>query len=132
MGDYEKVNVRVVIPQTDIDRVRNDVRSVRLRLAETPSVELTSEIIREVPAASRHLPSLALSLEGGGAIALDPSANEEKKSFENYFHFDLRMPERSQVRIGERVYVRFEHAPESLAHRGYRTVRHLFLRTFDL
>ena len=130
--DYSKVNVRVVIPQTDVDRVRNNVRSVRMRLAENPSVELTSEIIREVPAASSHLPSPALSLEGGGAIALDPSAREETKSFENYFHFDLRLPEKSQVRIGERVYVRFEHAPESLARRGYRTIRHLFLRTFDL
>jgi len=130
--DYGKVNVRVVVPQTDVDRVRNNVRSVRLRLAEAPSLDRASEIIREVPAASSHLPSMALSLQGGGAIALDPTAQESAKSFENYFQFELRLPEGTAMRIGERVYARFEHDPETLARKGYRTIRHLFLRTFDL
>jgi putative peptide zinc metalloprotease protein len=130
--DYGKVTVRVVVPQADVDRVRNNVRAVKLRLAEAPSVDLASGIIREVPAASSHLPSLALSLQGGGAIALDPTASDNAKSYENYFQFDLRLPAGTAVRIGERVYVRFEHDPETLARRGYRTVRHLFLRTFDL
>ncbi|MCK9362415.1 MAG: efflux RND transporter periplasmic adaptor subunit [Syntrophales bacterium] len=130
--DYSKINVRVVIPQADVDRVRSNVRSVKLRLAEAPSVEIASELIREVPAASSNLPSFALSLQGGGAIALDPEAGNVPKSFENYFHFDLRMPVRTALRIGERVYVRFEHDPESLMRRGYRAIRHLFLRTFDI
>jgi putative peptide zinc metalloprotease protein len=130
--DYGKVTVRVVVPQTDVDRVRSNVRSVKLRLAEARLTDVPSQIIREVPAASANLPSMALALEGGGTIALDPTASHNPKSFENYFQFDLRIPARLASRIGERVYVRFEHDPETLAARGYRTIRHLFLRTFDL
>ncbi len=129
--DYAKVYVRVVIPQSDVDRVRTNVRSVRLRLAEALSTEVPSEVVREVPAASSDLPSLALSLQGGGSIALDPRSSKAQ-SFENFFHFDLRVPAPAGARIGERVYVRFEHDPESLARRSYRTLRHLFLRTFDV
>jgi len=130
--DSAKVNVRAVVSQDDVDRVRNNFRAVKLRLAEAPAVEISSELLREVPAASSNLPSFALSLEGGGSIALDPKGDKNPKSFENYFHFELRIPEQAAQRIGERVYVRFEHDPESLLHRGYRMVRNLFLRTFDI
>jgi len=129
--DYARVHVRVVIPQADVDRVRSNVRSVRIRLAEALSAEIPSAVLREVPAASSDLPSPALSLQGGGSIALDPRGGKAQ-SFENFFHFDLRAPAAAGERIGERVYVRFEHDPESLARRWYRTVRHLFLRTFDV
>jgi putative peptide zinc metalloprotease protein len=130
--DYSNITVRVVVPQAEVDRIRTNVRSVTSRLAEAISVDIPSELVREVPAASSDLPSLALSLPGGGSFALDPRENKSPRSFERLFHFEVRLPGETKTRIGERVYVRFEHDPESLSKRWYRTVRQLFLKRFNV
>jgi putative peptide zinc metalloprotease protein len=129
--DYSGVVVRVVVPQEEADRVRTDVRAVMARPAGDLSRIIPSELVREVPAASSDLPSFALSLKGGGAFALDPRDMERPRSFEHLFHFELRLGDTSGTRIGERVYVRFEHAPESLAERWYRIIRSIFLKRFE-
>ncbi|PKN35163.1 MAG: peptidase M50 [Deltaproteobacteria bacterium HGW-Deltaproteobacteria-19] len=129
--DYSGVAVRVVVPQSEVDRIRTDVRSVKARPAEDISRIIPSELVREVPAATGDLPSYALSLKGGGAFALDPRATERPRSFENLFHFEVRLQDATGTRIGERIYVRFEHTPESLAHRWYREIRGIFLKRFE-
>jgi putative peptide zinc metalloprotease protein len=129
--DYSRVIVRVVVPQSDVDRVRTSVRAVKSRLAEDISVVIPSELVREVPAASSDLPSFALSLKGGGIFALDPRESEKPKSFENLFQFDVRLLSATKMKVGMRIYVRFEHEPESLAKRWYRKVRSVFLTRFN-
>ena len=130
--DYKKLTVRVVVPQDAVDRVRTNVRSIEARLAEDITGVIPSQLIREVPAASSDLPSIALSLEGGGSIALDPAEKEKPQSFRKMFQFEIRLLEDAGKRIGERVYVRFEHDPEPLVQRWYRSLRRLFLKRFDV
>lgn len=130
--DYSGVAVRVVVPQAEADRVRTDVRSVMSRPAEDISRIIPSELVREVPAATGDLPSFALSLKGGGAFALDPRETERPRSFEKLFHFEVRLQDATGTRIGERIYVRFEHTPESLAHRWFREFRGVFLKRFEV
>jgi putative peptide zinc metalloprotease protein len=130
--DYSKTTVRVVVALSDVDQVRTNVRSVKARPAENLSLIIPAELIREIPAASSDLPSLALSLKGGGTIALDPRETERPKSFENLFQFDVRLLGSTTEKVGERIYVRFEHEPESLLKRWYRKFLNVFLKRFNI
>ena len=130
--DFSKVTARIVVPQSSIDRVRRETRMVVARLAESVDQEFPAVVKREVPAASSELPSLALSLEGGGTLALDPTEREELKAFQKLFHFEILILDSILERIGERVFVRFEHDPEPLVFRWYRGIRRTLLGRFGV
>ncbi len=127
----QKMQIRVLVPQADIDRVRNETREVRVRLAERIDRELPAKIVRQVPAATRELPSLAFSLEGGGLFALDPTKTGKIQSFERLFQLDLQLENAPPDKVEERVYVRFEHNPEPLGFRWWRALRRLLLKRFE-
>ena len=65
-------------------------------------------------------------------MALDPTAYEIPKAFENLFHFEILLPGVDLRTIGERVFVRFEHNPEPVAFRWYRNLRHTLLSKFNV
>ena len=130
--DASKMTVKMVVPQTAINQVRGNTQNVSLRTASRPDRILPAKITRIVPAASRDLPSLALSLEGGGVYALDPREKQNPKVFDTLFQIELNPLTDIQGRIGERVYVRFDHPPEPLVYRWFRQVRRLLLKRFDI
>jgi len=130
--DFRNVTGRVVVTQDDIDLVRNENRSVMVRTAGEIGREYPAVVKREVPAASNELPSLALSLEGGGSIALDPNEKNSVRSFETLFQFEVVISGAPINTIGERIYVRFEHSPEPLALRWYRAIRRTLLGRFNV
>jgi putative peptide zinc metalloprotease protein len=125
--------VRVVVPQDSKDRVHSDTRRVEVRAVENVAKVVPARIVREVPGATDELPSPALSLQGGGHVALDPTRPDEHRSIDKLFVVDVELPAGSRVtRLGSRVYVRFEHASEPAAVQLWRTMRRLFLRTFNV
>jgi putative peptide zinc metalloprotease protein len=130
--DFNNVTARVVVTQKDIDMVRRENQPVSVRLAEAVSDVFPGKVKREVPAASNELPSLALSLEGGGKLALDPADKNKTKTYEKIFQFEVLIPDAPKKTIGERVYVRFEHSPEPLAFRWYKAVRRTLLGKFNV
>jgi putative peptide zinc metalloprotease protein len=130
--DVSRVTARTVVPQHVVDRVRTNTLSVSVRLAEAVKQEFPAVINREVPAASSDLPSLALSLEGGGSLALDPREINDPRTFEKLFHFEIIISGPTLKTIGERVFVRFEHSPEPLTFRWYRMVRRTLLSKFSM
>jgi putative peptide zinc metalloprotease protein len=130
--DPARMRVRTLVTQADIERVRTDVRSVEVRLAEDIGQVRPARVAREVPAASRVLPSPAFSLEGGGEFAVDPREKDAPKVLERLFQFDLEVDGDIPPNVEGRVFVRFEHSPEPLALRGYRAVRRLLLTRFAL
>jgi putative peptide zinc metalloprotease protein len=130
--DFSRVTALIVVSQQDVDRIRTETRRVLVRLSENVNREIPAVIKREVPAASRDLPSLALSLEGGGSHALDPREAEKPRAFEKLFHFEIRLLGAALKRIGERVFVRFEHDSEPLVFRWYRSIRRTFLGRFNV
>ncbi len=133
VADLTAPVVRVVIGQDVIDLVRQRTRGVEVRLAEAPSVVLSAKIAREVPSATDHLPSLALSTLGGGDIVLDPRDPSGIKALERIFQLELRLPPSDLITgIGGRVHVRFDHGTEPLGWRIYRSVRQVFLRRFNV
>ncbi len=128
----DQLRVRVVVPQADIDRVRSGTLRIEARLAHEIDRVLSAQVVRAVPAASAELPSMALSLEGGGQIALDPRQSDTPQAFEKLFQFEMVLSGLESDRIGERVLVRFVHTPEPLVKRWYRVARRLLLSRFDL
>ena len=102
------------------------------KLAERLGETLSARIVREVPRAVDRVPSMALSPAGGGDIALDPSASgAAPKTLQTHFEFEVELTSARPVGAGGRVYVRFDHAPETLAEQGWRLVRQLFLKRFS-
>jgi putative peptide zinc metalloprotease protein len=131
--DPESVTVRAVVSQEQIDLVRQRTEAVDVRLADNLLVSLPGVVEREVPAATTELPSAALGPEGGGGIAVDPRDAEGRRSFQTLFQFEISVPaEQDTINVGGRAYVRFKHGYEPIAAQGYRALRRLFLKRFDV
>lgn len=130
---FEEPVIRVIVPEADADLVRNSTKHMSVRLAEDITQEYEAYVVREVPALSDTLPSLALSTRGGGEISLDPTDAMQRRTLANLLQLDLKLVERLDVqRIGGRVYVRFYHGTSPLAYRLYRSARQVFLRVFEI
>ena len=130
--DDTVTTVRVVVPQKDVDLVRNRLKNITVLLSDRMDVPYEASVKREAPAATDELPSMALSTGGGGAIAIDPGA-EGQRAFQSMFQFDLEIAgDFSSERLGQRVFVRFDHGWEPLAFRWYRNVRRLLLKKFNV
>ncbi len=132
VGD-EPVTIRVVIRQSKVDLIRHNTRSVQIRFSDQLGNVYSGEVVREVPAATRELPSTALSLAGGGDIATDPRSEAQGQAMESVFVFEIAVPEvRSRNRLGDRAYLLFEHDTESAGNRIVQAVRRLLLRNLDV
>jgi len=125
------VTARVVVTQESADRVRTHTARVEAKLAERPADTLAARILREVPLASDRLPGLALSQAGGGEIALDPTTGAPK-ALQTLFEFEVELLDGRPSGAGGRVYVRFDHPPETIATQVWRVTQQLFLRRFSI
>lgn len=131
--DFEDPLIRVVVPEDRSDLVRNNTKGITLRFASDIGKILPAEVTREVPALSASLPSMALSVDGGGKVPLDPSPSRQRQALSKLLHIDLKLSDDTTFRhLGERVYVRFDHGDSPLARQIYRAARQVFLRNFDL
>jgi putative peptide zinc metalloprotease protein len=131
--DDAATTVRVVVPQAEQDLVRKRTQRVEIRPADRIGHPIQARIQREVPAATDELPSMTLSLQGGGKIGLDPTKSGEAKSLEKLFVLDLEIsPGEQATYLGGRIYVRFEHVPEPLADQWLREIRRAFLKKFNV
>ena len=130
--DPSRYTLLTVVPQADVDQVRRHNIGVEIRSAVDVDSLIAATMVREVPGATRDLPSLALSLQGGGKIGLDPDASREAPVALNaLFQFELRFDNRAVPRtLGNRVYVRFIQQPEPLARQWYRALRQMFIKRF--
>ena len=126
---------RVVVEQHNIETVKNNLTHIDLISAEALYESVAANISREFPEATEELPSLALSVNGGGNIVLNPERQTgEANALAPVFIVDINLSDETPLynRVGERVYVRFHHQPEPLAYRIGRKIRRLFLKEFDV
>jgi putative peptide zinc metalloprotease protein len=131
--DPSSIIARVVVNQSDVDFVRLRTRTVTVRFPDNFSEKLPALILRKVPAATDQLPSRTLSLEGGGAIAIDPRDASGTRAYQKIFLFDVDLLDfTGSYTVGGRVYARFDHGREPLYHRWYRALRELFLKRFNV
>ncbi|MDZ4253869.1 MAG: efflux RND transporter periplasmic adaptor subunit [Sulfuritalea sp.] len=131
--DSAASHVRVVVAQSAENLVSQRTRKVEIRPAGSVWQSFEAQIKREVPAATDELPSMTLSLQGGGKIGLDPTKPGDGKALEKLFVLDLDLSAGAPTNyIGGRIYVRFEHQPEPLAEQWYREARRVFLKRFNV
>jgi putative peptide zinc metalloprotease protein len=127
------VLARVVVTQDAVDLVRLATDRVQVRRVDQPQSVLQGRLSRDVPAAGEYLPSPALAIEGGGAIAIDPRDAKGPKALQRVFQFDVLLEGlRGADQFGQRVFVRFEHPMEPFAFQWYRSIRLLFLSSFNV
>ncbi len=132
LGDDDPI-VRVIVPQSDVDPVRRGATAIQARLATDAASSLTASVVREVPAAVQELPHAALATIGGGDLLLDPRHQDRLQPLDPVFQLDLAVPGLPKAsRLGTRVHVRFEHAPQPLGQRIGRWTRQLFLKQFNV
>lgn len=126
--NHDDVSVRAVVPQNSIGLVRKHTEKVEIRMEGQVQKNLVSDVEREIPAATFMLPNKALSVEGGGVIQTDPFDDNGTKTKDQYFQFDLTLPEDvNHYYVGQRVHVRFSHGNEPLAMQWYRAFEELFI-----
>jgi putative peptide zinc metalloprotease protein len=131
--DIERPTVRVVVPQSGMDLVRQRTRNVEVRFIERPRDVHPAVIKREVPGAAERLPSTILGRAGGGEIAVDPFDPGANKALETLFQFDLDVAGPiDRIFVGGRVYALFDHGHEPIVSQVYRGVRQLFLKRFNV
>ena len=132
--DPRAFTLLATVPQGQVDLVRSHTREVELRAVGRVHELIPARIVREVPAATRELPSLALALQGGGQIGLDPDQQAQDgrpRALSPLFQFEIRFTGDEVPRaLGSRVHVRFVHASEPLARQWWRQVRQAFLKRF--
>jgi putative peptide zinc metalloprotease protein len=132
MADTRLV-VRVAVPESDIDIVRNSTRAVSVRLVSSMHDVITGALVREIPAGTRQLPSPALAAAAGGPFATDVAAKSPDITVAPFFDIEVELPANVRPRRwGERVYVRFDHGATPLAAQLSRRIRQIFLARFNV
>ncbi len=135
--DQSRLAIQVVVPQSEVDLVRQATRRVELLAVERLDQPLPAHVKRVVPAATQQLPGMALGAQGGGTVTLDPGADGQRpgeaRAAHPMFVFELELegPPR-MLSLGSRIYVRFEREPEPLAQQWWRAWRGLLLQRFEV
>src|SRR5262249_7371409 len=131
--ERDKMTVRTIISQQDIDLVPAGGRDFELRLIERRERIDHAAVKRMVPAASDQLPSPALGSQGGGQLALDPTDKEGRKVVQRFFQVDVQLPaNQRRVHVGGRAYVRFDLGWKPIGYQWYRSARQLFLSRLNV
>ena len=157
--DAANLAVQVVVPQNEVDLVRQMTRRVELRRVERIDEVIPAQVRRAVPAATNQLPNLALSAQGGGEVTLDAGSGHDAsrpgdvKASSSLFIFELETgpaatptatpaapdaahpadpAKLASLTIGSRIYAKFERQPEPLAAQWYRALRGVMLKRFNV
>ena len=127
----EASSLRVAVEQDVAALVRDDTRSVSVRLAELPGEAFPARVLRAVPAATEKLPSAALGDFAGGRLPVDPADQDHQRTPAPVFVIDLTLEGPPLERAGGRGWVRFDHGWQPLAVQWGRQLKQLFLRHFN-
>ncbi|WP_331345212.1 efflux RND transporter periplasmic adaptor subunit [Cellvibrio sp. UBA7661] len=128
----DAVRVRAALLQQEVGLVRQATHSISVRLASNPAQEIPAQLLSQTPIATQELPSIVLGAQGGGRLAVDASQPSGTRVTEKVFLLDVVLGDFVQSgHYGERVYVRFQHPSEPLAHRWYRKLQQVFIQHFS-
>jgi putative peptide zinc metalloprotease protein len=126
-------DVQVVVPGDQVSLVSDDTLSVEIRAEGAVEKVIGAAISRQAPSALVRLPSLVLTANGGGKIAVDPQSANGLEPLENYYQFDLVLNESIEnTLVDGRVYVRFLHSSKPLGLQWFRAARQTFLSILDV
>lgn len=129
VAGHSQVSALVVIPQLDIDVVRQGMSSIEVRLSSRPTETFEAELLRELPLATDRLPNRILGSGAGGLVAVDARDESGTQLLSNIFLVEIALPvETPGNYLGQRIYVRFVHQDESLGNRMVRRLNQFLLQ----
>jgi putative peptide zinc metalloprotease protein len=127
----EPAQVRAVLRDEDLLRVRGRVRAVEVRLADSPWTARAAQLRSETPAATRQLPSAALGDRQGGPVAVEPADKDGLRTQAPVFLVDVVVPDLPAGHVGGRAWVKLQLPSEPLGWQAVRNLRQLLLRQFS-
>lgn len=127
----EPAQVRVVLRDEDMLRVRGRLRAIEVRLAEAPWTSHGAALQNETPAATHQLPSAALGDRHGGPVNVDPADRDGLRTQAPVFLLDVLVPGVTADHIGGRAWVKLVLEDEPLGLQGIRVMRQLLVRQFS-
>ncbi|MDJ0877462.1 MAG: hypothetical protein QNI86_02565 [Halieaceae bacterium] len=131
--DGKAPSVRVVLPESAVDRVVRRTRNIEVRLASRPGHTLRGDTLRDIPKATRNLPSALLGSREGGDIAVDARDQAGLRATRPVFELEISLPEPTAgPYLGQRAFVRFEHVREPLGSLWIRQIRQLLLERLGI
>lgn len=131
--DPNEVIIRAVVEQAGMGAIERGVTNVSVWEAGYETSPSPGVIKRIAPGGGNELPHKALSVEGGGAIALDPRSPDKLRTTGNLFQIDLEVQGgRPANFIGKHYYVRFEHQPRPVGLQLYDVARQAVLQRFGV
>jgi putative peptide zinc metalloprotease protein len=125
--------IRAVVDQSGMGAIQAGIKRVDVWQTGNETRPDRAEVARMVPGGGNELPHRALSVEGGGVLPLDPRSPDRLRTTSNVFQIDLQ-PDRNRPIdfIGQRYFVRFEHAPRPLGFQLFDRAREVVLARFGL
>ncbi len=110
--------------------------AVQLRVKGRPDIEFRGTITKILPAGQKRLPSPALGYLAGGSIRVDGADEQGTKAMEPFFEIHIEPTPESVASLdlfsGQRVMVRFDLPSRPLLSQGWRTLRQLVQRRFQI
>lgn len=133
VSDLADPRIRVLVPQSAIDLVRERTDAIRVRFADRFDQERSARVTHEIPFVTDQLPTPVFATQGGGEISVDPSDPSGNTALEMLYQLELKLEQPLPAAgVGSRVYVRFGHGEEPIALQAYRKIRQLFLKRFSV
>lgn len=135
--DTSDLYVRVTADQYLGPRLRAELASphVELRARRQPELYCTGEVRRVIPGGRRELPSAALGIAGGGALAVRMHRESTGvEAAEPFFEVDVELTDAHAARLlpGQRVVARFRLPDAPLAVQLWRAVRQTLQERFQV
>lgn len=127
----EPAQVRLVLRDEDLLRVRGGVEAIEVRLAEAPWTAHAARLHSETPAATRQLPSAALGDRHGGPVPVDPADADGRRTQQPVFLFDVVVPGVQAGHVGGRAWVKLSLPSEPVGLQAGRVLRQLLVRQFS-
>ena len=119
----------VVVPQTDIDMVRQHLETIEVRLGSQPGKTFNAEFLRELPQGTDRLPHRILGSGSGGLMAVDARDETGRLLMSKVFLVEIGLPaDLSESYLGSRLHVRFIHPTETLGNQLKRKFNQLLLQ----
>ena len=119
----------VVVPQANIDMVRQKLKTIEVRLGSLPGETYRAEYLRELPQGTDQLPHRILGSGSGGLMAVDGRDESGRQLMSKVFLVEIGLPSDLSVNfLGHRVYVRFVHPEQTLGDRLLRKINQILLQ----
>ena len=124
-----------VVSQTDVSELfAQGIRKTEVKLVGQANVPMAVTEYATIPMEQTYLPSVALGYAGGGDIAIDTRDAQGVKTSEPYYQVRALVQSTPEVSLlhGRSGRIRFSLAPKSLAWQGWRELRQLLQKRYQL